>query len=110
PTPLGGTSYAANAQVFAPLSDESVSGGTMVAAGTTNWCDRGSAISRIGDGSSNTILMIHSYALCGQSLQTGTAWGYTAGVNAAPSTTLAFQPWQPASLLGQASNNKSLIP
>src|SRR5207302_5118560 len=43
-------------------------------------------------------------------LQTGTAWGYTACVNAAPSTTLAFQPWQRASLLGQDYNNKALIP
>ena len=56
----------------------------MNAAGGSNWLDRGSTIARIGDGSSNTILFMHTYALCpnkngGSFTGGGSTWGYTAG-------------------------------
>ncbi len=71
---LGGASYAANAQVFAPLTNEGLDGGQMQPANVNNFTDRGSAISHMFDGSSNTILFIHTYALCGSKNQ-GSAWG-----------------------------------
>ncbi len=98
---LGGTSYAANAQVFAPLLGETPSvaqAGMMKAPGTTNYCDRAVAVAHIGDGSSNTILFTHSYARCG--LVGGTAWGFTAGKNSGPSKN-GMYPWSRASHLGQ---------
>jgi hypothetical protein len=98
---LGGSSYAANAQVFAPLVDETLGGGGMMYPATTpNFCDRGSFLANLRDGSSNTILFTHAYAVCGSQ---GSAWGYSAGINAAPSATLSFQPWSRASYIGQTS-------
>jgi hypothetical protein len=97
---LGGCSYAANAQVFAPLTDESIKGGAMHPAGKANFTDRGSTIARITDGSSNTILFTHTYALCGGKTQ-GSAWGYGAGIGKAPAATDTFQPWSRASYLKQ---------
>jgi prepilin-type N-terminal cleavage/methylation domain-containing protein len=92
---LGGASYGANAQVFASLVDETITGGAMNAAGKPNYMDRGVSIARLSDGSSNIILFMHKYALCGAS--TGSAWGYGAGVGAGPSTTMTMQPWARAS-------------
>lgn len=101
---LGGSSYAANAQLFAPLNTEVIppggQGGDMVGNTKPNWCDRGSTISRISDGSSNTIMFLHVYALCGTGAG-GSAWGYTGGPNAQPSITQGYQPWMRASVLKQ---------
>jgi type II secretory pathway pseudopilin PulG len=96
----GGTSYAANAQVFAPLSDETLRGGTMYPASEANFTDRAQSIEKIKDGSSNTIIFTHSYALCG-SATTGTIWGYGEGINKPPSPINTFQPWSRASYLSQ---------
>ncbi len=96
----GGTSYAANAQVFAPLSDETLRGGTMYPASKANFTDRGQSIEKIRDGSSNTIFFTHSYALCG-SISTGTIWGYGEGLNKPPSPINTLQPWSRASYLSQ---------
>jgi prepilin-type N-terminal cleavage/methylation domain-containing protein len=102
---LGGSSYAANAEVFAPLTDESITGGgLMYPGGKPNYCDRGSPLSRLGDGTSNIILFTHAYAVCGTQ---GSAWGYGAGLNAAPSPTLTFQPWSRASYVKQISMTPS---
>jgi prepilin-type N-terminal cleavage/methylation domain-containing protein len=102
---LGGSSYAANAQVFAPLVDETITGGgLMQAGGKPNYCDRGAPLSRLGDGTSNIILFTHAYALCGSA---GSAWGYGTGVNGAPATTLNFQPWSRASYCKQTSMTKT---
>ena len=108
---FGGTSYAANAQVFAPIVDENgANGGIMYPAGSPNWLDRGSTIARIGDGSSNTILFMHTYATCpnkngGLFTCGGSAWGFSAGpsLTGKPSAKGCFDPWQRASLLGQTS-------
>ena len=96
----GGTSYAANAQVFAPLTDESINGGFMYQATHPDFTDRAQSIARIKDGISNTVIFIHTYALCGSTTQ-GAAWGYGSGIGQAPSTTPSFQPWLRASYLGQ---------
>jgi len=77
---MGGTSYAANAQVFAPTTSEQIGANGMQATTTLNWGDRGAAIARIQDGSSNTILFLHVYAVCGAS-GGGAAWGATGGDN-----------------------------
>ena len=105
---FGGSSYAANAQVFAALQGENLTAtpngkdGAMQPVTVANFADRGAAISRILDGSSNTILFIHSYAQCSKSGgATGTTWGYSPGVNKPPDTTQGYQPWSRASLLGQ---------
>ena len=115
---LGGTSYAVNAQVFAPIIDENgQNGGKMNAAGGANWLDRGSTIARIGDGSSNTILFMHTYAVCpnksgGKFTAGQSAWGETAGpsLTAKPQTAPATGgwPWQRASYLGQTSMSTSV--
>ena len=104
----GGSSYAANAQVFAALQGENLTAtpngkdGAMQPVTVNNFADRGAAISRILDGSSNTILFIHVYAQCSKSgAATGSAWGYSEGVNKAPATTQGYQPWARASLLAQ---------
>jgi prepilin-type N-terminal cleavage/methylation domain-containing protein len=102
---LGGTSYAANAQVFAPLASELLGGGAMNTAQSPNFCDRGAPLARLGDGTSNIIMIMHMYALCGAST-TGGAWGYTAGTGANPSATQGFQPWMRASYIrGQTYQN-----
>jgi len=98
---LGGSSYAANAQLFATLNSET--NGDMVGNTKPNWCDRGSTISRISDGSSNTIMFLHVYALCGTGAG-GSAWGYTTGPTAQPSSTQGSQPWMRASVLKQDYN------
>ncbi len=108
---LGGTSYAANAQVFAPITDENgANGGKMYATGSPNWLDRGTTIARIGDGSSNTILFMHTYGLCqnkngGAYTPGGSAWGFSAGASSTtkPAATSSDVPWQRASYLGQTS-------
>ena len=103
---LGGTSYAANAQLFAPLVGEMVTAapdgknGAMYAANKANFTDRGISISRIQDGSSNTLFFTHTYALCGSD-KSGSAWGYGAGVGKAPEAMDTFQPWSRASYLKQ---------
>jgi hypothetical protein len=98
---LGGSSYAANAQVFAPLIDETITGGgRMNPASEPDFCDRGSLLANLQDGSSNCILFTHAYAVCGSG---GSAWGYSAGANAIPSPTLSYQPWSRASYAGQTS-------
>ena len=96
---LGGSSYAVNAQVFAPLTDENITGGAMYPANKANFTDRGMTIARIMDGSSNTIMFTHTYALCGDSQ--GSVWGYGAGVGKAPSAADTYQPWSRASYLKQ---------
>src|SRR5271165_417527 len=105
---LGGTSYAANTQVFASLGSEQ--NGDQLPAGKPNWCDRGGTIARIQDGSSNTILFLHSYAVCGKSGTTGTAWGYTVGKGSAPSPTQNMQPWLRSSVLKQDYNGTLVSP
>ena len=112
---LGGTSYAANAEVFAPIIDENGSMGAIMNPSTNpNWLDRGTTIARIGDGSSNTILFMHTYASCPNKgtvpplftySSGGSAWGYTAGPTPAakPSANGPLIPWQRASFLGQDS-------
>jgi prepilin-type processing-associated H-X9-DG protein len=97
---FGGTSYAANAQIFAPLSDETLNGGTMYPAEKPGFTDRGGKSSDIKDGAANTIMFTHSYALCG-SPNTGTVWGYGSGINMPPSPINTFQPWSRASYLSQ---------
>ena len=93
---LGGSSYAANAQVFAPLAEETIGGGSMNVAGTPNFCDRGAPLVRLGDGTSNVILFTHVYALCGTSRTA--APGVMAPAPApAPAATQTFQPWSRAS-------------
>ncbi len=74
----GGTSYAANAQAFAPLEDETINGGAMYPSGKINFTDRVTSIEKLKDGSSNIIFFTHSYSLCG-SRNTATVWGYGAG-------------------------------
>jgi prepilin-type N-terminal cleavage/methylation domain-containing protein len=96
---LGGSSYAANAQVFAPLTDESINGGAMHPAKKPDFTDRGVSIIRIQDGTSNVIFFTHTYALCGATQ--GSAWGYGAGVGKAPSAVDTYQPWSRASYLKQ---------
>jgi prepilin-type N-terminal cleavage/methylation domain-containing protein len=96
---LGGASYAVNAQVFAPLTDESLNGGAMHPANKADFTDRGTSIARIQDGTSNTIFVTHTYALCGATQ--GSAWGYGAGIGKAPAAALTFQPWSRASYLKQ---------
>jgi len=116
----GGTSYGANAQVFAALVGELVPGypgqssqdgknGFMVGATPTppNY-DRGGSIARLQDGSSNIIFFIHTYAQCGATPASptsgqGSAWGYSKGVGQPPEAGAAptNQPWQRASSIGQ---------
>jgi type II secretory pathway pseudopilin PulG len=96
---LGGSSYAANAQVFAPLADESIKGGQMYPANKANFTDRGTSFAGITDGTSNTIFFIHAYALCGTGQ--GSAWGYSAGVGKGPGAADTYQPWSRASYLKQ---------
>jgi hypothetical protein len=98
----GGTSYAANAQVFAPLTTELLSGpNNMLATTKLNWADRGATVARIQDGSSNTIMFLHVYARCG-ALGGGAAWGETAGARAMPDLGIGtIYPWQRSSLMGQ---------
>jgi len=95
----GGTSYVANAQVFAPLADETIAGGAMYPSSKPNFTDRGVPIARLQDGASNIIFFTHSYALCGRG--TGTIWGYGAGVDKPPSPIDTYQPWTRASYLNQ---------
>ncbi len=95
----GGSSYAANAQVFAKLADETIAGGNMATNATPGFCDRGAPISRLSDGSTNIILFMHVYAVCGASSK-GSAWGYTEG-QAAPASTQKTQPWARASMIQQ---------
>ncbi|HWY85438.1 MAG TPA: DUF1559 domain-containing protein [Gemmataceae bacterium] len=98
---LGGSSYAANAQVFASLLDETITGGGLMnPPSTLNFCDRGSPLSQIQDGTSNTILFIHTYALCGSG---GSAWGYSAGMFHLPAAAVSVQPWSRASYIYQTS-------
>ncbi len=105
----GGTSYAANAQVFAPLTSEIVpnplaqngSDGAMYPAAKPNWFDRATSIEKIRDGSSNTVIFIHVYAVCSTSASTptGASWGWGSKANAAPNKNPAQQPWVRASYL-----------
>jgi prepilin-type N-terminal cleavage/methylation domain-containing protein len=103
---LAGSSYAANAQVFAPLIGELVTAapdgknGAMHPANNANFTDRSSSLAKIRDGTSNTIFFIHTYALCGSN-KSGSAWGYGAGIGKAPDATDTFQPWSRASYLKQ---------
>jgi prepilin-type N-terminal cleavage/methylation domain-containing protein len=96
----GATSYAANAQVFAPLTDETLNGGRMYPADKPGFTDRGTSIEKVTDGSANTIIFTHSYAVCG-SPTTGTVWGYGAGVNKPPSPILTFQPCRAPPIWGK---------
>jgi hypothetical protein len=98
----GGCSYAANAQVFASLTDESITGGgTMNPTTKPGWCDRGAPVSRLQDGSTNIIMFTHAYALCGAS--GGSVWGFTGGASAIPPKSLKEAPWSRASYLGQVA-------
>jgi prepilin-type N-terminal cleavage/methylation domain-containing protein len=109
-TNRGGSSYAANAQVFASVVTETVTttangSGTMNSTGTLNWGDRGASIARLQDGSSNIIGVIHVYAVCGASTN-GATWGMSAGGSATGYTTptLALTqpyPFQRSSTMGQ---------
>jgi hypothetical protein len=96
----GGSSYAANAQVFAPLASELITDGNMHPATKVNFTDRGSPLSRLADGTSNIVLFTHAYALCGSDNQ-GSAWSYSAGIGNPPSPENTFQPWSRASYLKQ---------
>ena len=105
----GGTSYAANAQVFAPVMDETVptgllagDSGRMFPQTTDNFTDRGAALARIEDGTSNVIFFTHSYGKCGG--WNGTAWGWGQGRKAFPQEQLGsgnYEPWSRASYNGQ---------
>ncbi len=103
---LAGTSYAANAQVFAPLMGENVTAapdgknGAMYPANKANFTDRAESLVKIRDGTSNTIFFTHTYALCGSN-NSGSAWGYGAGIGKAPEAKDTFQPWSRASYLKQ---------
>jgi prepilin-type N-terminal cleavage/methylation domain-containing protein len=103
---LGGTSYAANAQVFSPTQGELATAtqdgtnGAQFTAQRVNWFDRSTSIEKIRDGSSNTVIFIHTYALCGSSTQ-GSAWGHGSGIGQAPTKTPAYQPWLRSSYLNQ---------
>ena len=98
---LGGASYAVNAQVFARLRDETINGaGDMYPMTEAGFCDRGSPIADIKDGSSSTIGFMHSYSLCGPENK-GTFWLYTAGMQQPPENTLTLQPWARATYIGQ---------
>lgn len=98
---FGGSSYAVNAQVFAPLEDEDFPGsGKMLNAPTPDYCDRGATIARLKDGSSNVIGFMHTYGLCGPN-GTGSAWGYTNGRNGPPGAAQSLQPWSRATYIGQ---------
>jgi prepilin-type N-terminal cleavage/methylation domain-containing protein len=109
-TPRAGTSYAVNAQVFAPLLTETVSavkngsGNMQNPASTLNWGDRGGSIARIQDGSSNTIGILHVYSVCGPLPNNqGYVWGMSSGLgvpNPAPTNNTPY-PWQRASALSQ---------
>jgi prepilin-type N-terminal cleavage/methylation domain-containing protein len=73
-----GTSYSANAMVFGGNTTTVTPPHQKVLQNTTangGW-DSGLSIARIQDGSSNTIMFMHSYSRCGASV-TGTTWGYT---------------------------------
>jgi prepilin-type N-terminal cleavage/methylation domain-containing protein len=97
---LGGSSYAANAQVFASLADETITGGIMNPNSKPNFTDRGAPLIRLQDGSTNVIMFMHTYGLCGT---TGSAWGFSSGVGKAPAPTLSFHPWQRASYIKQTA-------
>jgi prepilin-type N-terminal cleavage/methylation domain-containing protein len=77
-TNQAGTSYSANAMVFGS-NTTTVTGVNQAVVQSTaangGW-DSGLSIARIQDGSSNTIMFMHSYAACGASGK-GTTWGYT---------------------------------
>jgi prepilin-type N-terminal cleavage/methylation domain-containing protein len=100
-----GTSYSANAMVFAPITAETFTAnsgtnqGQMMANNKQNWCDRGATIARLQDGSSNTILFIHVYGVCGTAVNGGAAWGMTSSttgtpfVNPATNNTAVQGPW-----------------
>jgi len=103
--PLGGSSYSANAQLFAPTSTEQTGANTMQAQGTINWCDRGSTIARIQDGSSNTIMFLHAYSVCSTG---GSAWGQTNGSPKQPAPALATSyPWQRSGANGMVQTTNS---
>jgi len=104
----GGSSYAANAQVFAPTSTEAANAAnTMVVATTVGWCDRGAAIARIQDGSSNTILFMHVYAVCATG---GSAWGETNGDLKQPAPGIATSyPWQRSGTNGMTQTTNSTV-
>jgi prepilin-type N-terminal cleavage/methylation domain-containing protein len=99
-------SYAANAQVFAPLMGELVTAapdgknGAMYGTDKAGFTDRAISLTKITDGTSNTIFFIHVYGLCGSD-KSGSAWGYGAGIGRAPEATDTFQPWSRASYLKQ---------
>jgi prepilin-type N-terminal cleavage/methylation domain-containing protein len=98
---LGGSSYAANAQVFAPLTDESIEGGGRMHPDWFRYfCDRGSTIANLQDGSSNVIMFTHAYAACGSG---GSAWGYSSGVNRPPVFALSYHPWSRSSYAQQTT-------
>jgi hypothetical protein len=112
---LAGSSYGANAQVFAQLQGEMATNGpdgkngAMQPPTVNNWTDRGISLARILDGTSNTILFIHAYAQCSKAAgaKTGSVWGYTEGAQKAPATVQGYQPWQRASVLGQVYMGKA---
>jgi hypothetical protein len=98
---LGGTSYAANALVFAPLPDERIGGGGLMHPATKpNYCDRGSPAIKIQSGTTSIIGFAHSYSLCGSDNK-GTSWLYTAGLKSPPGAVQTSQPWSKASYIGQ---------
>ncbi len=87
---------------FPPLAGESLTAASPACHDEPVFCDRGAPLSRLTDGTSNTILIMHTYALCGASGSpplTGAAWGYTAGAGQNPSQTQGYQPWQRASYI-----------
>ena len=109
--PLGGTSYASNAQLFGLVSAIS---GEQKPQNQGGW-DRGLSIARIQDGSSNTIIFLHSYTRCGSGPGMGTTWGYTLGAGALAPTgpgtpeSAYSAPVARSSILGQTHQGKSNV-
>ena len=79
-SPFGGTSYAANGQLFGNTKSDGP-GATGEPSDKDPW-DRALSIARIPDGSSNTIAFAHTYTRCGgvagdpTTPANGTVWGY----------------------------------
>jgi len=100
---LGGTSYSANAMLFATntLSGASPNFSATQSATVGQAWDSGLTIARIQDGSSNTIAFAHSYTRCGSTATQGTVWGYYNAGNAPTGT--SGPPFFASTVLGQPS-------
>ena len=111
--PYAGISYSANVQVFGTVNQAT---GAQMTQAQGGW-DGGLRIATIQDGSSNTILFLHSYSRCGVlpagTVAQGTVWGWSPGVDKLPPTnpTTPLNAWgtpvSRSSILGQTSLGNS---